>query len=343
MRKHSHSGCCSYSIELVESTLEGTNFSNEECAEAVPYLTIRTCCARRAQYEPLLAVARLATIKIGFTQMSGSQMQRRRGRPRTYKGLLREPMKFAPQRLEPGKSYEPGQGWPPHLEASWRAYVEKRRREDQRDRLRNFTELLDRITALQNHFGIDPSDPGSHLDLALMLSQKHERELIAAGRFSRVFQKYGLDPTESDQYFPLAVKIAKQHVPGFANSPEEKERRPGVIAMAGLWLADNIISEKLSEAGIGPKVAKVAQILQEPNRLKQYLAPVAAESIAEVIRDSGNDSRGKPSPLSDRALRQYISSMRSAGQAYFRGQPDGFQIQFVEKVVPLFIKKRNTD
>lgn len=275
--------------------------------------------------------------------MSGSQTQRSRGRPRAYKDLLRKPWKLTPYLLESGKSYEHGPGWPPHLEASWRAYIEKRRREDRQNRLGSINELIDRIEALKNHFGIDQRQPSWERDLALMLSQKHEPELIEAGRYSQVFLKYDLDPAEIDQYLPLVLKIAEQHIPGFACSYEEKERRPGVLAMAELWCADNVISEKLSEEEIEPTVAKVAKILQEPKRLADYVSLVAAESIAEVIREGGNECRGRPSPLSYRALWQYISSMRSACKEYFRGQPDSFQIQFVEKVLPLCRKALNAE
>jgi hypothetical protein len=215
--------------------------------------------------------------------------------------------------------------------------LDEARCHDQKLLLPGFEDLTRRIGALRDHFDIELDERGGWVfDLALVLAKKYEPELMNENAISRVFREYGIEPAEHDPIL-LVLKIAERHIPGFACQFDKTERRPGVAAMADLYVADTVVSGKLKERGEDASVRTVANILIDDDRLKEYVSETLARAIREVLDTSGNASRENPEPLSPRALRYYIGWMRDAPEAYFRDEPNSFQIQFMEQVMPLFL------
>ena len=196
-------------------------------------------------------------------------------------------------------------------------------------------------------YGIDSERPGGKLELALRNAMKDVKG------FQRPFQefckKYRIDPERPGGELELDLRIAMIDSKVFRGEFQEvfekyrlePERRFGVMNSAHLAIADAIISQKLSVEGQKASVREVARIMKDPTELKQYMSATQAEKIGEVLRCNGNKEQGDhPRPLSCRRLRDYIGWMRSAWSSYISGEElsqdaKSFQVQFVEKVLPL--------
>lgn len=201
----------------------------------------------------------------------------------------------------------------------------------------------DRFSALLAHHGISTNTPGWSRDLALRLAWIHERGLLEAGggiSICRVFEHYGVDPTADESDLLLALELASKHVPAFAVvTPVERKPRIEPCDMAHLAITAATVTAALESTGRSRDTLQraVARVLRDPKELEKYVDSSWVGRMSRILNEYGNDERTNPKPLSDRALRTYLSDMEKAWSAYQLGKANPFQKQFVEVVLPMLL------
>lgn len=263
-----------------------------------------------------------------------------RGRRSHYSGPLAEPIPWEPPL--PVLADTPPAGCSPRTAEIHKAMMAEIEEHNACRARGLWTAEWRKLMLLCEHFGIsiDPLPPGWSRDLALCLARRHE-SLFTKGskrKYSEIFAAYGIDPDqqEGDADLALALALAHKHVPGMSYSaPEAAQSRLTTHQLASLAIASTAVRKHLREAGEQESDRQVAAILFTPDRLASIIPMPAANGIALMIENSGNDDQTNPSPLSDTALRVYLRQMREALTAVRAGHGTKLQVQFVEEVLPL--------
>ena len=266
--------------------------------------------------------------------MSGGRI-RKRG---FYTGELAKPLQCRPflpkQRLPAPPAYSP------ELHA-WTVVPQEVRGENVRLLGAGLTELLKKLIALEDHFGIDSSRPGWERDLSLSLGKRHEPELLFRGKgvaLSALFEKYKIDAGEEQADLELSFQLASAHVPAFRFAePRRLKGRFSTLDFVGFVMAVAAVQEELRQRGAKVSDHAVAAVLQNPKRLGTIISQRDADHVTRLLRTSGNDRRGHRAPLSDRAVRGYLRQIRKAWTAYREGSASTFQRQYIEEVVPTIL------
>ena len=263
-----------------------------------------------------------------------------RGKRSYYSGPLAEPIPWEPPL--PALSYTPPAGCSPRTVDIHKAMLAEIEEHNARRASALMTAGWRKLMLLCEHFGIstDPLPPGWSRDLALSLARRHESLFIKGStrKCSEIFAAYEVDPDqhEGDADLALALALAHKHVPGLNYShPEPAKSRLDTIQLVDLALAALAVKEHLTQRGEEVSDRKVASVLRSPAKLASSIPQPDAEAIAGMIETKGNDERGNPRPLSDRAIRGYLRQMREAWNAFRDGRANSLQVQFVEEVLPL--------
>ena len=156
-------------------------------------------------------------------------------RPKSYSGVLAEPIVFSSNEPPPDKPPRElvAMGFPPDQWPAAVAGVEAIRR---RKSAQNILDLTRRQIALFAHYKIDLKCPGAMLKLAEALADRHERDPARRSapppRLSAVFERYGIDPETEGSHLALVLALACKHVPGFGRKPD---------ASASRWTAHEVV------------------------------------------------------------------------------------------------------
>lgn len=285
-----------------------------------------------------------------------------------YGGILAEPMIYVPQVTPIGADPDcPPDGWtacagpglwrliarsrgadpdrppenwlkPEFAADMWRRAVLDVRRADSRAFCNGLKAFGDRILALFEHFGFDPGEPQSSLDLAVSLAARHETDEYGRIPFEHLCQREGVDPSDEGDCMHLALQLAHRHIKGFQiELPKRPNYRYWTIDSVGLFLAIAAVMEHLKQSGHRVSDRKVAEIILDKKRLALIIPAAAARSIHNILAESGNRYKGNtPRSLSDRALRGYLRAMRTAWRDYCDGSASQFQRHLVLEVFPVF-------
>lgn len=207
---------------------------------------------------------------------------------------------------------------------------------------------LQKLMLLCEHFDIrtDPLPPGWSLELAVALARRHESLFTRGGetKILRIFAAYGIDPDQSEAHTILALELAQKHVPGMSyGQPNRAKSRLDTVQLASLFMAVVLIEQHLKQVGERVSDRQVAAILADHSKLASIIPCPAADAIANMLKTTGNNDRGNPSPLSIEALRGYLEQMRNAWKAVGEGNATALQVRFVEEVMPLFTRQHDEE
>lgn len=264
----------------------------------------------------------------------------RRRKRSYYSGSLAKPISWQP--LLPVLADTPPEGCSAQTADFYRALVAQAKAQNFRQTLAELDALFHKIMLLCEHFGINtrPRPSGWTRDLALNLARRHEG-LFAKGSnrtISEIFATFEIDPDqhEGDADLVLALALARKHVPGLTFSdPKPAQARLDTLQMTKVAVAAATVRHHLQQTGKVVSDRKVAEILQSTEQLSSIMPKLAADAIAEIVNNSGNDDRERTRPLSYTALRNYLRQMREAVPAVRAGSATAFQDQFVAEVLPL--------
>jgi hypothetical protein len=265
--------------------------------------------------------------------MSGGRFRKRKW----YSGELAKPLRP----LFPNLSLLPPVACERDEADAWALVREWTRRHNAQTVGRGLTELLKKLIALADHFGIDISRPGWERDLVASLGKRHERALLFKGNgvaVSALFEKYNIDPGRERADLDLVLQLASAHVPAFRFAePRRLKGRFSTLDFVGFVMAVAAVQEHLRQRGAKVSDRAVAAVLQNPKRLRTIISQRDADHVTRLLRTTGNDRRGHDAPLSDRAVRDYLRQITEARTAHREGRASTFQRQYIEEVVPTIL------
>lgn len=269
--------------------------------------------------------------------MTKTSPRRRRSH---YSGPLAEPMFWEPPL--PALTDTPPAGCSPQTAEIHTAMKVEIKEHNARQIKAVLEAQLRKLILLCEHFGIStyPLRPGWSRDLALCLARRHEFLFakVSNRTYSEIFATFGIEPDrhDGDADLALALALAHKHVPGLAFSHSQpSQRRLETLHLTKLVFAGVAVRNHLQQAGKSTADRQVAKILLSTEELQSIIPKLAANAVAEIVKNSGNDDRGKSRSLSERTLRDYLRQMREAVPAIRAGSATALQDQFVTEVLPL--------
>jgi hypothetical protein len=218
-------------------------------------------------------------------------------------------------------------------------------------------QIAARMSALCDHFGIDQSRSGWERDLASSLALRHAPWVFESPRvrLAELCGQLGIDPACTDH--DLALNLARRHVPGFQMRPPNVDdwlyyqlhfvlpglRSPEALTYKKLSTRDIVFlifaaavaGEHLKHTGGRVSDRRIAELILDPTFFRRS-TPAFGRELAAIVQNRGNRKEGRrahENRMSEKALREYLRQMRTAG----KGNASGFQRRFLLDALPTAI------